>query len=239
MQRCVSVWQPCSLAVSRSSVGLCCVLLSIPVLPAAPCNPQLRDLAVTTAPSPRTLALRDAPQGLTGPQAFVKELFQHSFGVSQGLWQRGQLATSWQYDISKRYANASWNANVTFHLFHTINSQLNLWSGNNRDFLLSSCKWTPTCLWIQKQHGFGSTATPALLWAQAAGTCPASAPCDVCLSLHLFKHAAQHSQRHRRSGQHPGMARGYGHSSETKQTLGRPCNSKTITKKRIFPSKGV
>lgn len=48
-----------------------------------------------------------------------------------------------------------------------------------------------------------------------------------------------HSQRRRHSGYHPGMARGYGHSSERKQTVGKPCNSETVTQKCIFPNEGV
>lgn len=101
------------------------------------------------------------------------------FSCSQGLWQRGQFVHSFQY-ISKRYANASWNLKVTLNLFHTTNPQLNLQSGSNQRVFQSQCKAIPTRLWITKQHRFGVTPAPALLWAQPAGSCPASVP-TICI----------------------------------------------------------
>lgn len=56
---------------------------------------------------PLRLTLSDTPQGLTGTEYFEKERSEYIFHVSQGLWQWGQFVGSLQYNISKRYANAS------------------------------------------------------------------------------------------------------------------------------------
>lgn len=137
---------------------------------------------------PHRPTLNDIPQGLTGTEYFEKECSECIFHVSQGLWQWGQLVGSLQYNISKRYANASWNLNVTLDLFHTMSPQLNWQSGSSqRDDLcvdlephqpqpsceprqqgtvlsllltICICHYSSSCTWYSTASGTGTGAAP-------------------------------------------------------------------------------
>lgn len=147
------------LSEGQTSTGLHYVLLSTSFLPTALVPSSYGTWLWQQRFSPRRQVLNDTPQGLTGTEYLEKELSEYSFCISQGLWQWGQFATCLQYNISKRRANASWNSNVPFDVFHTTNSQLNYEVAIIRKFssitiseFPHAYKWTSSMDLVPHQH---------------------------------------------------------------------------------------